>query len=90
MLFIYLQNMIYSQVIFFCNKQNDCRIGMYCNTLSECDYCDNIKKYKNLIAKDNFGAGLLIRYKCPNCEVIFGDLRFLNLSKEAAEGLNIT
>ena len=42
MLFIYLQNMIYSQVIFFCNKQNDCRIGMYCNTLSECDYCDNI------------------------------------------------
>tara|TARA_Y100000389_G_scaffold199441_1_gene237833 strand:+ start:2033 stop:2797 length:765 start_codon:yes stop_codon:yes gene_type:complete len=51
-------------------------------TCKVCDYCENIKKYKKLIAKDNFGAGQLIRYKCPNCGVIFGDLRFLNLSKD--------
>ena len=29
---------------------------------------------------DKFQAGTLIRYECPQCKVIFGDLRFLMLS----------
>lgn len=51
-------------------------------TCKVCDYCDNIKKYRKIITNDKFGAGQLIRHECPNCKVIFGDLRFLNLSKD--------
>ena len=51
-------------------------------TCRVCDYNDDIREYGKLIAMDNFGAGQLIRYKCPKCDVIFGDLRFLDLSKE--------
>lgn len=47
-----------------------------------CNYNADIKTYNKLVANDNFGAGKLIRYRCPNCEVIFGDLRFLNLPPE--------
>ena len=45
-----------------------------------CDYYDNINKYKIFKSKDMFNAGELIRYECPKCNVIFGDLRFLFLS----------
>lgn len=45
-----------------------------------CDYNDNINKYTSLKCKDIFEAGELIRYQCPRCKVIFGDLRFLSLS----------
>jgi SAM-dependent methyltransferase len=47
-----------------------------------CDYEDDISKFQVIKANDIFNAGELIRYKCPQCEVIFGDLRFLNLSRE--------
>lgn len=50
-----------------------------------CDYENNVNEYKIYKAYDNFNAGELIRYQCPNCDVIFGDLRFLNLSKDEIE-----
>lgn len=31
---------------------------------------------------DSFDAGTLYRYECPECHVIFGDLRFLRLSRK--------
>lgn len=45
-----------------------------------CDYQNNIEYFKEYLAQDMFYAGLLKRYQCPNCELIFGDLRFINLS----------
>lgn len=47
-----------------------------------CDYENSISTYNIYEANDLFNAGKLIRYKCPNCDVIFGDLRFLNLSPD--------
>lgn len=47
-----------------------------------CEFSDinaNFKKYK---ANDIFNAGEIVRHQCPNCDLIFGDLRFLNFSKE--------
>ena len=44
-----------------------------------CKYENTINNYSKFEANDIFNAGRLIRYKCPNCDVIFGDLRFLNL-----------
>lgn len=44
-----------------------------------CDYNSDISNYSKYTASDIFNAGTLIRYKCPNCLTIFGDLRFLNL-----------
>lgn len=48
----------------------------------ECKLCkqeNSINLFKVYKAQDIFYAGELVRYQCPNCEVIFGDLRFLNL-----------
>lgn len=47
-----------------------------------CDYESSICNYKELTSNDIFNAGKIIRYQCPNCDVIFGDLRFLNLSEK--------
>jgi hypothetical protein len=47
-----------------------------------CDYNNNIDTYKIFKANDIFNAGELIRYKCPECDTIFGDLRFLNFSNK--------
>ncbi len=47
-----------------------------------CDYYDVNHKFKKYIANDIFNAGVIIRHQCPNCSLIFGDLRFLNLSDE--------
>ena len=47
-----------------------------------CDYKSSISDYKQYTSHDIFNAGDIIRYQCPNCDVIFGDLRFLKLSKE--------
>lgn len=47
-----------------------------------CEYKDLNEKFKKLYVNDIFNAGTLIRHKCPNCGLIFGDLRFLNLSEE--------
>ena len=54
------------------------------NKLLSCFICEfsdinaNFKKYK---ANDIFNAGEIVRHQCPNCDVIFGDLRFLNFNK---------
>ena len=47
-----------------------------------CDYTGLNENFIKLYATDIFNAGTLIRHKCPNCSLIFGDLRFLNLSEE--------
>jgi SAM-dependent methyltransferase len=47
-----------------------------------CDYKSYISNFKIFKSQDIFNAGEIIRYQCPNCDVIFGDLRFLKLSKE--------
>lgn len=51
----------------------------------KCYICDNetsICNYKKLSSNDIFNAGEIIRYQCPNCDIIFGDLRFLNLPEK--------
>jgi SAM-dependent methyltransferase len=51
----------------------------------KCIICDNIDiydNYKKIYATDIFCAGTLIRHQCPNCDLIFGDLRFFNLTEE--------
>lgn len=47
-----------------------------------CDHFNEISQFKVYTTEDLFWVGTLIRYQCPNCDVIFGDLRFLNLSNE--------
>jgi 2-polyprenyl-3-methyl-5-hydroxy-6-metoxy-1,4-benzoquinol methylase len=47
-----------------------------------CEYEDLNEKFTKIYANDIFNAGVIIRHKCPNCDLIFGDLRFLNLSDE--------
>lgn len=47
-----------------------------------CNYENTLEQYKIYKTNDIFNAGELIRYQCPNCDVIFGDLRFLNMDKE--------
>jgi len=47
-----------------------------------CDYTGLNETFLKLYADDIFQAGKIIRHKCPNCGLIFGDLRFLNLSDE--------
>jgi hypothetical protein len=46
-----------------------------------CDYEENISNYKIYKVNDIFEAGELIRYECPCCTVIFGDMRFLLLDQ---------
>ena len=45
-----------------------------------CDFNINIPSCKIYKDNDMFEAGELTRYQCPNCDVIFGDLRFLNMT----------
>ena len=48
-----------------------------------CDYLiEDINKLKKYKSNDIFYAGELIRHQCPNCKVIFGDMRFLLLSEK--------
>jgi len=44
-----------------------------------CNHTSNIGNFKVHTATDMFYAEQLIRYQCPECDVIFGDLRFLAL-----------
>lgn len=54
-----------------------------------CDYNGCIDNYKKIYSDDIFNAGQIVRYQCPNCDLIFGDLRFLNLSeKEISDDYN--
>lgn len=45
-----------------------------------CEHNDLNENFKKFYANDLFCAGTIIRHQCPNCSLIFGDLRFLNLS----------
>jgi SAM-dependent methyltransferase len=45
-----------------------------------CNTCEKYDKFKKYYAEDIFNAGILIRHECPNCSLIFGDLRFLNFT----------
>jgi len=47
-----------------------------------CEYTDENNNFEKLYANDIFNAGTLIRHKCPKCGLIFGDLRFFNLSEK--------
>lgn len=47
-----------------------------------CDFYGKTDEYKFMLAQDIFHAGTLIRFKCPKCGVIFGDMWFLLLSLE--------
>lgn len=47
-----------------------------------CDYNDLNHKFKKYFANDIFNAGVIVRHQCPNCSLIFGDLRFLQLSED--------
>ncbi len=51
---------------------------------TECRLCSHTftQVPKKHVSLDIFHAGELIRYECPECNVIFGDLRFLNLPLE--------
>ena len=55
-----------------------CPINLSCIICEHTDLNDNFQK---LCSDDLFCAGKLIRHKCPNCGLIFGDLRFLNLTE---------
>ena len=46
-----------------------------------CEFNDLNNNFEKLYSDDLFCAGTLLRHKCPNCGLIFGDLRFLNLSE---------
>ena len=61
------------------NLQRPCPINLNCIV---CEYTDLNEKFFKLYANDIFNAGTIIRHKCPNCGLIFGDLRFLSLSEE--------
>ena len=45
-----------------------------------CNSTYSMSQFKQYKSQDRFHAGELVRYECPSCNVIFGDLRFLNLS----------
>ena len=50
-----------------------------------CDYSNTLDQFKEYKSNDVFEAGELIRYQCPQCDVIFGDMRFLLLDKSIIE-----
>ena len=47
-----------------------------------CDYCGKNEEYDKYVSNDIFNAGIIVRHRCPNCDLIFGDLRVINLSDE--------
>uniref|UniRef100_A0A6C0AZN2 Methyltransferase n=1 Tax=viral metagenome TaxID=1070528 RepID=A0A6C0AZN2_9ZZZZ len=47
-----------------------------------CNYYGKSEEYKKYISNDIFNAGEIVRHSCPSCNLIFGDLRVLNLSSE--------
>jgi SAM-dependent methyltransferase len=51
-------------------------------TCEICKYNGPTDTYKIYKDTDLFNAGELIRYQCPKCDLIFGDLRFLHLTSD--------
>ena len=47
-----------------------------------CFYENSINKFSFLLANDIFNFGTIKRYICPNCDVIFGDLKFILLPRD--------
>jgi SAM-dependent methyltransferase len=47
-----------------------------------CGFSGSLDKYQIHRVRDIFHAGELVRYQCPTCDVIFGDLRFLGLPRD--------
>lgn len=47
-----------------------------------CEHIDLNENFSKLYVNDIFNAGTLLRHKCSNCGLIFGDLRILSLSEE--------
>lgn len=60
----------------WCNFQQPILNELECRI---CKHTNIITNYKKYYSNDMFHAGQLVRYQCPNCDVIFGDLRFLGL-----------
>lgn len=46
-----------------------------------CKCKNHIHDMKKIVANCSFGGGILNRYKCSNCGVIFGPLKFMELSQ---------
>jgi SAM-dependent methyltransferase len=59
--------------------QQPCPIDLTCVI---CEYTGLNNNFQKLYSDDMFNAGTLLRHKCPNCDLVFGDLRFLNLSEK--------
>ena len=51
-------------------------------TCAICKHTDLTDHFEKLHSNDIFNAGILTRHQCPNCGLIFGDLRFLSLSEQ--------
>ena len=47
-----------------------------------CNFKENIQEFKTFKSNDMFNAGELIRHECPNCLIIFGDLRFITMDQD--------
>lgn len=45
-----------------------------------CDFQDNTSNFKSYTDEGIFNFGTIKRFQCPNCDVIFGDLKFLSLT----------
>jgi hypothetical protein len=44
-----------------------------------CNFNAAIKEYKTIFANDIFNFGIIKRFICPQCDVIFGDMKFITL-----------
>jgi SAM-dependent methyltransferase len=51
-------------------------------TCPVCEYFGKIDNFKLFACMDIFNFGLIKRYECPKCDLIFGDFKFLTLSQE--------
>lgn len=47
-----------------------------------CQYQNELSTFKMIKANDIFNCGEIIRYQCPECDVIFGDLRVLLMDSD--------
>jgi len=59
--------------------QRQCPINLTCII---CEYTELNEKFQQLYSDDMFNACKLILHKCPSCGLIFGDLRFLDLTEK--------
>lgn len=48
-----------------------------------CAHKDSLLKFRELVSNCIFEGGTLVRHQCPNCDVIFGPQKILNLNPES-------